>query len=80
MAKLNRALLNSNFAIPSEVKVTPDTKKLPEKILLFGEGNFLRAFVDWMIQQLNSNGLFQGFHGLTQKEISILDGWRRSAP
>ena len=25
----------------------------PEKVLQFGEGNFLRAFIDWMIQKLN---------------------------
>ncbi len=25
----------------------------PVKVLQFGEGNFLRAFVDWMIQQMN---------------------------
>ena len=28
-------------------------KKYPEKILQFGEGNFLRAFVDWKIDKLN---------------------------
>ncbi len=29
-------------------------KTYPVKILQFGEGNFLRAFVDWMIQQANN--------------------------
>ena len=28
----------------------------PIKIMQFGEGNFLRAFVDWIIQDLNDNG------------------------
>ncbi len=28
-------------------------KQYPEKILQFGEGNFLRAFIDWMVDQLN---------------------------
>ena len=28
----------------------------PIKIMQFGEGNFLRAFVDWIIQNLNDNG------------------------
>lgn len=32
----------------------------PERILQFGEGNFLRCFVDWMIQAMNRQGLFQG--------------------
>jgi len=33
---------------------------LPERIIQFGEGNFLRGFVDWMIHQMNKKGLFQG--------------------
>ncbi|WP_416151169.1 tagaturonate reductase [Salipaludibacillus sp. HK11] len=33
---------------------------LPERVLQFGEGNFLRAFVDWQIHQLNKQGLFNG--------------------
>ncbi len=32
----------------------------PEKILQFGEGNFLRAFVDWMVDEANDEGLFEG--------------------
>ncbi len=28
--------------------------KYPTRILQFGEGNFLRAFVDWMIQKMNN--------------------------
>ena len=32
----------------------------PEKILQFGEGNFLRAFVDWMIDKANRDGIYQG--------------------
>jgi tagaturonate reductase len=32
----------------------------PVKVLQFGEGNFMRGFVDWQIQQLNKQGLFQG--------------------
>ena len=31
-----------------------------EKILQFGEGNFLRGFADWMIQVLNNKNLFNG--------------------
>lgn len=33
---------------------------LPEKVLQFGEGNFLRAFVDWMIELSNRQGDFNG--------------------
>ncbi|MFD1484497.1 tagaturonate reductase [Lacticaseibacillus baoqingensis] len=34
--------------------------KFPTKVIQFGEGNFLRAFVDWQIQQMNKQGLFKG--------------------
>ncbi len=33
---------------------------LPERVLQFGEGNFLRCFVDWMINAMNRQGLFRG--------------------
>ena len=32
----------------------------PERVLQFGEGVFLRAFVDWMIDELNQRNLFNG--------------------
>ncbi len=32
----------------------------PEKVLQFGEGNFLRAFVDWIFHELNKKGDFNG--------------------
>ena len=34
------------------------TEKLPVKIIQFGEGNFLRAFVDYVIQKLNKETNF----------------------
>ncbi len=33
---------------------------LPEKVLQIGEGNFLRAFADWMIDKSNTEGVFHG--------------------
>jgi tagaturonate reductase len=45
--KLNKSLLE-NVAV------------FPEKVLQFGEGNFLRAFVDWQIQVLNEKTDFNG--------------------
>lgn len=33
---------------------------LPERVLQFGEGNFLRAFADWYIQKANDKGVFNG--------------------
>lgn len=35
-------------------------KEMPVKVMQFGEGNFLRAFVDWMINKLNKENLFNG--------------------
>lgn len=35
-------------------------RKYSEKVLQIGEGNFIRAFVDWMIDEMNTKGLFQG--------------------
>ena len=43
MKKLNR----TNF----------HTESRPIKVLQFGEGNFLRAFVDWIIEDLNEHGV-----------------------
>lgn len=37
-----------------------DKKNLPTKVIQFGEGNFLRAFIDWQIQQMNNQQLFNG--------------------
>jgi tagaturonate reductase len=35
-------------------------REYPEKVLQFGEGNFLRCFVDWMFHQLNKKAGFNG--------------------
>ncbi|OAA83513.1 tagaturonate reductase [Clostridium ljungdahlii] len=35
-------------------------KKYPEKVLQFGGGNFLRAFVDWQIDKMNKEADFNG--------------------
>ena len=35
-------------------------KEYPIKVMQFGEGNFLRAFVDYMIDILNEKGIFNG--------------------
>lgn len=34
------------------------TRRYPEKVLQFGEGNFLRAFVDWMVDKMNKQAGF----------------------
>ena len=45
--RLNRMLLDIN-------------KSYPVKVLQIGEGNFIRAFVDWMLHRCNDQGLFNG--------------------
>ena len=37
-----------------------EKKIRPERVIQFGDGGFLRGFVDWMIQKLNDNGSFDG--------------------
>jgi tagaturonate reductase len=41
-------------------QVLTESKKRREKVLQFGEGNFLRAFVDWQIDELNKQTDFNG--------------------
>ena len=48
-----------NNSIPSEIKLG-NINDMPVKVMQFGEGNFLRAFVDWMINKINNDGLFNG--------------------
>lgn len=43
-----------------------EKKALPTKVIQFGEGNFLRAFVDWQIQQMNNQNLFNGGVAIVQ--------------
>jgi tagaturonate reductase len=41
-------------------KIYQDYTLYPEKVLQFGEGNFLRGFIDWQIQVLNEKTDFNG--------------------
>lgn len=40
--------------------IKSDYSKLPVRVLQFGQGNFLRAFADWIIDKANANSLFNG--------------------
>lgn len=60
MQRLNQNLLKSNFVFPEDIKVQSVPDNLPEKVIQFGEGNFLRGFVEWMIHQMNKQGKFNG--------------------
>lgn len=43
-----------------------ERKEMPIKIIQFGEGNFLRGFVDWMVQKMNDQGVFNGTIAVVQ--------------
>ena len=58
METLSRKYIESG-KIPQDIK-TGSLRQAPVKIMQFGEGNFLRAFVDWMINRINKEGLFDG--------------------
>ena len=60
MVKLNKDLLESGHTFPEDLQVQSYPEDLPERVIQFGEGNFLRAFVDWMFHQMNKNNLFNG--------------------
>lgn len=47
-----------------DVVLIPENRK--EKILQFGEGNFIRAFVDWMIDAANKQGVYDGSVAICQ--------------
>lgn len=57
MDQLNRSLLNTKDFGNIDIGTR---EKLPVKVIQFGEGNFLRAFVDYMIDKANGQGLFNG--------------------
>ena len=38
-------------------KETAPKAQRPERIIQFGEGNFLRAFVDWIIYNIYTSGI-----------------------
>ena len=41
-------------------------KERPVRVIQFGEGGFLRGFVDWMLQKLNDQGAFNGSVAVVQ--------------
>ena len=65
MEKLNRSLLSNGFKFNDDLKIG-STKEMPERVIQFGEGNFLRAFVDYMFNEINAQDLFTGGITLVQ--------------
>ena len=68
MEKLTNALVakfaqekeGQKFLQNTEIGLQPNGGEYPERVLQFGEGNFLRAFVDYFIDELNAQGHFGG--------------------
>jgi tagaturonate reductase len=52
--------IENQFMQQLRKRINTEHKSYPEKVLQFGEGNFLRCFVDWMFHQLNKKGNFNG--------------------
>ncbi len=70
----SRAKINENYTVGT-------LNDMPERIIQFGEGNFLRGFIDWMVDTLNKQGLFNGKVVIVQpinrglvKELNSQDG------
>lgn len=59
METLSRKLLTNGFKFNEDLNIGSTTKKT-EKVVQFGEGNFLRAFVDMMFDKLNESGKYDG--------------------
>ena len=57
--RLNHTLMTPTHLLPLN-RTAVQRKALPVKVLQFGEGNFLRAFVDWIIHRMNQNLNFGG--------------------
>lgn len=47
-------------------QTAPNLPTHPERIIQFGEGNFLRAFVNWIIQHMNDKGDFDSSVAVVQ--------------
>ncbi len=60
MPKLSKKLLDGSFRFPPEMELPAYPDNLPERVIQFGEGNFLRAFADWMFHRLNNSGQWGG--------------------
>jgi len=81
MEQLSRNMLLENHQLTESMEVNL-TNDLPERILQFGEGNFLRGFVDWMVNEMNKQGIFNGRvvaiqptpHGKVVPKLNAQDG------
>ncbi|MFW5719311.1 MAG: tagaturonate reductase, partial [Halanaerobium sp.] len=57
---LDREYLESELLGTELADFSAEILDYPEKVVQIGEGNFLRAFVDWMFHTMNKKGIFKG--------------------
>ena len=61
-----------------DIREKATRKEYPIKVLQFGEGNFLRAFVDYMIDIANEKNVFNGSVAIVKpRQSGNLDAYRR---
>jgi tagaturonate reductase len=60
LPSLNRKYLESELLGTELADFPAEILDYPEKVIQIGEGNFLRAFVDWMFHTMNKKGIFKG--------------------
>lgn len=77
----NKSTERDNLSMKDLNKSNYKATERPIKIMQFGEGNFLRAFVDWILQKLNDDGIINSNVAVVQpmpmgrvKELSEQDG------
>lgn len=58
MEQLKRSTVTNKNSFPAVT--IGSMANMPERVLQFGEGNFLRAFVDWQFNELITSKLFNG--------------------
>ncbi len=56
---LSRTYLRAQKQLAASLTRGPN-EEYPERVVQFGEGNFLRGFADWMIDEVNARQLFCG--------------------
>lgn len=60
LPQLNEKFVTENLLGTKIADFKQEVLELPEKVIQFGEGNFLRGFVNWMFHEMNKNGIFNG--------------------
>ena len=53
----------------------PQAKRYTEKIIQFGEGNFLRAFIEWIVWKTNQKTDFNASVVVVQPIVKGMVGW-----